>query len=208
MFNMKNEKEQSTDSTSLKFAGREFPDTPDGRKQLEEYGQQLASLVGRQSNEVGQARKSLAKYQRIESQLPEPIKMVLESDDASPDAKLLAQYMYQEKLQAAQRDDSSHRDEWYQRAAELVLEDLPELKDSYDADIVDALLRKHSIHEREDPLGEARKLLEPKVKRKAAPKVEEDGHVSVDGSARSSRAGSSEEKPSGGATEDVSYLLS
>lgn len=191
---MTDKKDKSTDSATLKFAGREFPETVEGRRQLEEYGQQLASLAGRQSNEVGEARKSLAKYQRIESELPEAIKVVLESEEASEDAKLLARYMYQERVQAVEKTDSSRRDEWYEQAAESVLEAMPELKDTYDAEVIDALLRKYSIHSSEDPLGEAKKILSKKVKVTAAPKEEDSSHVSVDGSSGGRRAPASEEK--------------
>jgi len=210
---MKNEKDNATDETTLRFAGREFPKTPEGFAQLESYGKELSGLVGRQSNEVGQARKSLAKYQRIEASLPEPIKMVLESEDASQDAKLLAQFMYNEKLQAAQKDDSSHRDQWYGRAAELVLEEMPELQDTYDVDMIDGYLKKHAIHSLEDPLGEAKRLLASKIRKPKASEAksaqEEAGHVSVDGSSRSSRARSGTEESAKADNEvvDDSYLF-
>jgi hypothetical protein len=204
---MTDKKDKSTDSATLKFAGREFPETVEGRRQLEEYGQQLATLAGRQSNEVGQARKSLAKYQRIEAQLPEAIKVVLESPEASDDAKLLAQYMYQEKLSAVEKSDSSRKDEWYSQAAESVLEEMPELKDTYDVEVIDAVLRKYSVHSAEDPLSEAKRILSSKVK-KASPKKEEDsGHVSVDGSSGGRRAPTSEEKSKESKdSDDTSYL--
>jgi hypothetical protein len=209
---MKEEKEnQATDSiSSLKFAGREFPDTPEGRQQLEEYGQQLSTLLGRQSNEVGQARKSLAKYQRMVSELPEPVKLILESEDASQEAKLLAQFMAQDKLKAAEKEETSLRDSWYQQASEEVLKELPELKDSLDADLIDAVLRKHALHESEDPLGEAKRLFEKRVKR-AAPQSQDDAaNVSVDGSApRAKPTGGKQEKDSkGGEAADIdAYFL-
>lgn len=210
-----NENNQATDEISyLEFAGRKFPDTPEGRAQLKGYGEALSHLVGRQSNEVGEARQKLAKYQRIESQLPEPVKMILESEEASQDAKLLAQFMYSEKLKEAQKDDSSRRDQWYHQATEKVFETLPELKETYDEDIIDALLRKHTLHESEDPLGEALKILTPKVRKPKAsaaePKEESKAVVSVDASSpRPSGMAAKEEKKEDKPLGDIdSYFFS
>lgn len=205
---MKKELEsQATDGNFVEFAGRKFPDTVEGRAQLKGYGEALSTLVGKQSNEVGQARKQLQKFQRIESSLPEPVKMILESEEASQDAKLLAQYMYQEKLKSSQIEDSSRQNDWYSAASESVLEALPELKDTLDVDLIDAYLKKHAIHEAEDPLGEALRLLTPKARRKAADEgVREASHVSVDASSpRSTQSNSPKTQPSAATAEDYFF---
>jgi hypothetical protein len=171
---------QATDNTdALEFAGRRFPNTPEGLEQLKSYGNELSALVGKQSNEVGQSRKAIAKYQRMVEELPAPVKLILESDEASQEAKLLAQFIAQDKLQQLEKANTSYHDKWYEELSASVLEALPDLKDIYDADIIDAVLRKHSIHNSEDYLGDAVKLF----KGKAAPKNSQPtANVSVDAS--------------------------
>lgn len=187
---------QTTDSTGqIEFLGRKFDKTPEGEAQFREFEAKLAKMIGSQSNEVGQARKTIAKYQRMVEELPEPIRVILQSEEASPEAKILANYIAQDTQKKSERSDISRRDQWYADVSESVLEELPELKEQYDVDVIDAVLRKHSIHDSEDPLGDARKILSGKVKKKAAPSsASSQANVSVDGSSQSAPRGTQEKK--------------
>jgi archaellum component FlaC len=189
------ESTQATDSTeALEFAGRKFPNTAEGLEQLKTYGNELSALVGKQSNEVGQSRKTIAKYQRMVEELPAPVKMILESEDSSQEAKLLAQFIAQDKLQAVEKANTSYHDKWYEELSGRVLEELPDLQNTYDSDTIDAVLRKHSIHTSEDYLGDAVKLFKGKIK--AAPKNSHPTeNVSVDASSpRGQRSPKEEQK--------------
>lgn len=182
-----NKQNQATDSVGkIEFAGRSFEKTEKGFEELQAYGKELSALTGRQSNEVGEARKQLSQFQRIVAELPEEVKQVLQSEDASPEGKMLAQFIGKRLLEETEAKATSQLKEWYQEAVEGVVQEMPELAQQVDKEFIEAFLLKHNLHAATDPLTEAKSLLSKKVK-KAEPGKKEDKssqdstHISVDG---------------------------
>lgn len=162
---MDKDKETSESSESLEiieFAGRKFQNTPEGLAQLSEYGAKLSSLTGKVTNENGQLKKKISKYQKQDSiNLPDEI------EDPAEALKTLVGSLKAEK-------ESQQKDSWYGQLSKAVAEE-----SGLDPELIQPFLEKHKLADSEDPFSDAVSLLSGRVPVKKQEKPEEDkGHLS------------------------------
>lgn len=155
--------------------GRSFDvSKAEDRKDLEKYLAGLSKVAGKNAHENDTLKRQLTKVQSLSNaQDDAELVGIINSEDAAPETKLLAQRLLNQDRSAQISTRDSNLAEYYSEAVQFVkthIEGLP----FDDDEVIDALLRKHEerIRQSEDPAQEVLKVFTKYAGKKPA-KIEE-----------------------------------
>jgi hypothetical protein len=161
--------------------GRKFDvSKAEDRKDLDKYLASLSKVAGRNAHENDTLKRQLTKVQSLSNaQDDAELVSIINSEDAAPETKLLAQRLLNQDRQSQSNEIESNRAAYYSEAVQFVKTNIQGLPFE-DDEVIDALLRKHEdrIRQSEDPAAEVLKVFN-KYAGKKAPKIEEtpDDHI-------------------------------